>query len=159
RTTQILRNEVAVRKLELWILVQRLHVRVCRSVVEVVVALLHVFAVIAFVSRESEQSLFENRILSVPEREREAKPAFAVGNAEQAILAPPVRAASGHVMGEALPDVAGRGVVLADGAPLSLGEVRTPPLPIQVAPGVFVEANRFSSRHRLESILRAAYFG
>ena len=143
----ILRYEIPVRKLELRVLVQRFHVRVRRRAVEIVVALLHVLAVVALASGESEQTFLQNRISSVPQCERETKPALAIGDTEQSVLAPAIRATASHVMGEALPNVAGRGVILAHRTPLSLGEVGSPALPVQVAPGVFVEANRFGSRH------------
>src|SRR5688572_7253635 len=117
------------------ILVQRLHVRVGWRRVEVVVALLHVLAVVAFLPGDTEQPLLENGVALVPEREREAQTALPVADAEESILAPSVGAASRVVVREVLPDCAVSGVVLTDGAPLPFGEVRTPPLPVHLPGG------------------------
>jgi hypothetical protein len=159
RPTPILRHEIAVGKLRLRILVQRLHVRVRRRAIEVVVALLHVLAVVPLMSREPEQSLLEDRISAVPEREGEAESALAVGDSEKPVFSPSVRATAGHVMGEALPNLARGRVILAHRTPLPLGEVRSPALPIQLASGVFFETERFGGRHGSYRYLIAAVLG
>src|SRR4026207_2441535 len=61
-----------IRELRLRIFVERLHVGVSRSRVEIEVALLYILSMIAFRSRETEKPLFQNRIPSVPQRQREA---------------------------------------------------------------------------------------
>ena len=71
--------------------------------------------------------------LPVPERQRETQPLLEVGEAREPVLAPVVRARSRLVVGEVLPRVAVRAVVLADGAPLPLAEIR-PPLPPRRVP-------------------------
>ena len=53
------------------VLVERLQVRMGRRRVEVVVQLLHVLAVIALGPRQPEQPLLEDRVVFVPQRERE----------------------------------------------------------------------------------------
>ena len=65
------RDEVAVRIRGLRILVQVLHVRVRRRRVEVEVVLLDVLAVIALAVGQPEGAFLEDRVLSVPQRERE----------------------------------------------------------------------------------------
>src|SRR5436309_2242405 len=77
----VLLHQLRVGELGLRVLVERLHVRMRGRGVEEVVAVLHVFAVIAFVAGEAEEPLLEDRIVPVPEREREAQPALAVGDA------------------------------------------------------------------------------
>src|SRR5262245_42048711 len=94
----ILLDELRVRELALRILVQRLHVRVRPRRVEVVKALLHIFAVVALVAREAEQPLLENRVAAIPQRERETEPALAVANAEKSILAPTIGATASLVV-------------------------------------------------------------
>ena len=69
----VLFDELRVGKLALRIFVERLEIRVRRRRVEVVVALLDVLAVVAFAVGQAEQPLFQNRIASVPERQREAQ--------------------------------------------------------------------------------------
>jgi hypothetical protein len=63
-----------------------------RRAVEVEVVLLRVLAVVAFAVGESEDSLLEDRVRAVPEREREAEKLTIVGDAGQAVLAPSVGA-------------------------------------------------------------------
>ena len=85
------------------VLVERLQVRVRRRRVEVEVRLLHVLAVVALGAGQAEQPLLQDRVAAVPQREREAEPALAVGDAEQAVLAPAVGAAARVVVREVVP--------------------------------------------------------
>ena len=106
-----------------------LQVRVARGRVEVVVDLLDVLAVVALRPGQPEEPLLEDGIGAVPQRQGEAQPAAVVADAEQAVLAPAVRARTGVVVRERCPRRAVGGIVLADGAPLALGEIRTPAVP------------------------------
>src|SRR5262249_23692618 len=63
-----------------------------------------------------------------------------------AVFAPAVGAAAGVVVREVAPAVAVGRVVLADGRPLPLGQVRPPPLPVLVEAGVLVQAPRLRFR-------------
>src|SRR5581483_6214680 len=136
----ILGDQLVVRIRALGILVERAHVGVRRRVLEVVVALLHVLAMIALGPREAEESLFENRIMPIPERHREAQAALPVAGAEETGFTPAVGATPGVIVWDIVPDVAVRGVVLANGAPLAFGQVRTPARPVADAPRVLVDA-------------------
>ena len=60
-------DQPAVGKLGLRILVEELHVRVRRRVVEVEVVLLDVLAVVALDGREAEQPLLQDGVVAVPE--------------------------------------------------------------------------------------------
>ena len=101
-----------------------------RRRVEVVVALLHVLAVIPFGSGQPEEPLLQDRIPAVPQGEPETEPALPVGDAEQTVLAPPVGAAAGVIVREKVPGFAVLGVVLAHRAPLPLGQIGAPALPV-----------------------------
>ena len=129
----VLFHELRVGKLGLGVLVERLQVRVRRRGVEVVVAFLHVLAVVALGAGEAEEPFLEDRILPVPQRDREAETALAVGYAEQPVLPPAIRAAACVVVREVVPGGAVLGIILAHGAPLPLGQVRTPALPVACA--------------------------
>jgi hypothetical protein len=122
-------DQVRIGEGRLRIAVQIPHPRVRGSAVEVVVVLLDVLAVIAFGVRQAEQSLLEDRVLPVPERQREAEELGVVGHAGDAVLAPEVDARSSVVVAEGVPGVAGVTVVLADRAPLAFAEVRSPASP------------------------------
>src|SRR5690349_11123709 len=67
-TAPVFFNEKFVREFSLRILVQHAHVAVRWSGIEIKVALLYILTVIALVSRQPEEALFEDRIAAVPER-------------------------------------------------------------------------------------------
>ena len=75
---------------------------------------------------EAEQALLENRVLAVPQRQREAKALLVIGNTRDAVLAPAVGARAGVIVGEEIPGVAILAVILADRAPLALAEIGAP---------------------------------
>ena len=130
---RVLGDQVPVRELALRIAVERLEVRARRRRVEVGVDLLDVLAVVALRAGQPEQPLLEDRVATVPQREREVEPATLVGDAQQAVLAPAVGARPRVVVRLVAPRVAVRRVVLADGAPLAIGEVGTPAPPVRPA--------------------------
>ncbi len=132
-------EQVLVREPALRVLVEVLHVRVGRRAVEVEVVLLHVLAVVALGVGQPEQALLEDGIAAVPERQGEAEPLLAVRDPGEAILTPAVRAEAGLVVGEVGPGVPVLAVVLADGAPLPLAQVRAPLLPVRLAAVALLE--------------------
>jgi len=81
-------HEVGVRVGRLRILVEVLHVRMGRRAVEVEVVFLNVLAVIALAVGQAEQALLEDRVLAVPEGQREAEPLLVVGNPRQTVFTP-----------------------------------------------------------------------
>ncbi len=112
-----------------------------RGGIEVEVQFLYVFAVISLEVCEAEEAFFQYGVAAIPEGQREAEPAFPVGDAEDAVLAPAVCAASCVVVREVFPAVAIRGVVFADGCPFSFGEVGSPSFPVFFSPVIFSEAS------------------
>ncbi len=142
----ILGHELPVRELGLRVFIQSLQVTVRRRGVEVKIGLLHIFPVISLPVRQPEQSLFQNGVAAIPQGKGKAQPALAIGDAEQPVLAPTVRPAAGVVVGEVGPCVPVRRIVLADGAPLPLGQIRPPPFPVPFAATVFGQADRFRVR-------------
>ena len=88
----VLVEQARVGKLSLRILVQALHVGVRGRGIQVVVALLDIFAVIALVAAQAEEALFEDGIAPIPERERETQALMVVADAGDAVLAPAVGA-------------------------------------------------------------------
>src|ERR1700693_1239752 len=111
------------------ILVERPHVRVRRQVVEVVVELLDVLAVIALMAAEAEEALLENRVCFVPESRRETQALLAIGDSEDAVFAPAIRARTRVLERKILPCVAVGAVVFANGSPLPIAEIRSPQRP------------------------------
>ena len=133
RALAVFLDQLVVRKCRLRIFVEILQVGTGRRRVEVEVILLYVFAVIAFVVRQAEEALFQNRIFSVPERQREADVLVPVADPADAVFAPAIRARARMVVRKIFPGVAVRAVVLANRAPLALGEIGPPALPVNFA--------------------------
>jgi hypothetical protein len=100
----VLEADVGVWVFRLRVFVERLGVGVSGGGIEVVVALLHVLAVVALVSAEAEQALLEDAVVAVPEGGGEAKAAAAVAPALQAVLTPAVGATAGLVVREGGPE-------------------------------------------------------
>src|SRR5437899_4215518 len=100
-----------------------------RRGVEVPPVLLGVLAMVALVAVEPEDPFLDERVFTVPERERQAQALRVVTDAAEAVLVPPVCTRPRVRMRERPPGVAVGGVVLADRAPCPLRQVRTPAHP------------------------------
>src|SRR5262249_1298870 len=122
-------DELSVRIAALRILVRPSQIARRRGRVLVVVDLLYVFAVVALGTAHAEKTFFEDGVLLVPERERQAERLVLVADASQTIFAPTVRAAARMIVREVVPSVAVRAVILADRSPRALSEIRPPGAP------------------------------
>ncbi len=136
-------HEPGVRVCGLGIFVKRFQIRRRRRGVEVVVALLHILAVVAFAVGQSEQPFLENWIAAIPERHRETEPALAIGDSQQTIFAPAVCPAASMIVRKILPAIAALRVIFPHRAPLPFGKVRSPTLPILLAKRIFRQTKRF----------------
>lgn len=83
--------------------------------VEVVVELLHVFAVVSLVAGDTKEAFLEDAVLAIPEGEAETKTLVVVGNTTETVFTPPVYARAGVLVREMAPCVAVRRVILAYG--------------------------------------------
>ena len=140
----IFRNQLLVGEAGVRIAVHGPHPGMRRRGIEVVVALLHVLAVVALGVGQPEEPFFQERIAAVPEGQGEAQAALAIGDAQQAVFAPAIGPAAGLIVGEVAPAVAVRRVVFADRGPLPFGQVRAPAFPICLALGIFGQALGFA---------------
>src|SRR3989442_5921292 len=122
-----------------------------RRAVEVEVVLLDVLPVIALDVGEAEQSLRDDRILAVPQGQREAEKLLVVGDPGQAVFPPTIGAGARLVVAEVLPRVAAFAVILANGAPLPLAQIRAPLLPGKASLAV-----RFASR-RCSAVMAGSF--
>ena len=130
----VLRHEIVVWERPLRVVVTPAVPRVTRERVEVPPVLLRVLAMVALIAGEPEDPLLEDRIASVPQRERQAEPLLDVGEAGQAVLPPPVRPRAGMIVRQVLPRGASGAVVLAHRPPLAFREVRAPVVPVAGLP-------------------------
>ena len=126
----VLLDEVLVREGRLRIVVPPPVPGVARDRIEVPPVVLGVLAVVALGAGEAEHPLLEDRVVAVPQRQAQAEPLLDVGEAGHAVLAPPVGARSGLVVGEVGPRLAVGAVVLAHRSPLAFADVGTPPVPV-----------------------------
>ena len=126
----VLPAQIFVRELCLRIVVAPPVPGVAGHGVEVPPVLLDVLAVVRLGARQSEGALLEDRVAPVPQRQAEAQPLLDVGEPGETVLSPPVRPGPGVVVREVCPCLAVGAVVLADGAPLPLADVRPPEVPV-----------------------------
>ena len=101
-----------------------------RCAVEVEVIFLHILTMIALAVGQTKKPFLENRIASVPEREREAEPLTVIRNSGQPVLAPMIGTRTSLIMAEVRPGIAVVTVILANGPPLTFAEVGSPTLPV-----------------------------
>ena len=142
----ILLDQLLIREGGLRILVQILHVGVRRRGVQVEVAFLAVLAVIAFVAGEAEEPLFQDRIASVPQRDREADLLMTVRNARDPVFVPAVGFRAGVIVRDVFPGSAVLAIVLADSSPGALAEIGSPALPMRLAVAGFFESLMFGGK-------------
>ena len=83
-------HQIGIGESRLRILIEVLHVGMCRCAVEVEVIFFDVLAVVAFAVREPEEPLLEDRVFPVPESQRKAQVLFVIGNTGQTVLAPAI---------------------------------------------------------------------
>src|SRR5207244_10250932 len=95
----------------------------------------------------------EGPVAAVPQRQREAQPAVIVGDSGDAVLAPAVRARARVIVRKGVPGRAAGAVVLPDGAPLPLGEIRAPPPPVSRPLPSFLESQLFACHRTLHAHL------
>ena len=94
--------------------------------VEVEVVLLDILTVVALAVGQAEQALLENWVAAVPQREGKAQTLFLIADAGDAVLAPVIGARASLIMVEVAPCVTALAVVLPDGTPLTLAQIRPP---------------------------------
>ena len=129
-----------------------------RRGVQIPPVLLGVLSVVALLSGESEEALFQDRVAPVPEGEGQAGDLALIADSAQAVLAPAEDARPGMIVGKVMPGLAVVAVVFTDRAPRPLAEVRTPSAPgrdpgsrlAQAAPlGVVIDHRLHSSWPRM----------
>jgi hypothetical protein len=103
-----------------------------RRRVQVPPVLLDVLAVVALVTGEAERPFLQDRVAAVPERERQTQELVVVANAAEPVLTPSIRARARVIVRKRGPRVAVGAVVLADGAPGALAQVRAPAAPRRI---------------------------
>ena len=124
-----------------------------RRAVEVEIILFDILAVVPFAVGKSEETLLQNRVLAVPQRERKAEPLLVVREPCEPVFAPAVGAGPRLVMGKVSPGVAVVAVVLPHGSPLPLAQVRAPFPPRSVLFTGFGQAFVLVRLHGIHGVL------
>src|SRR5690606_31986249 len=147
RRGSVARPQVFIRKRLLRIPVEHFHPRVGWDSVEVEIEFLDVLAVISLRTRQSEEALFQDWILTVPQCHRQAYVLEPIAESAQPILIPPKRPSMRVLEGKACPCATVLAVVFPYGAPGAVTYVRSPVLPIGLARCGSAQALVFGCRH------------
>src|SRR5262249_38636919 len=122
-------DQIQIWEFALRILVEVLHVGVRGGAVDIEVVLLHVFAVIAFAVGKPEETLLQDGIPLIPQRERETEPLAVVRDPGETIFSPSISTRPRLVMRKVVPGIAIIAVIFANRPPLPFPEIGTPLLP------------------------------
>src|SRR5277367_2981680 len=143
-------NQFLVGICSLRVFVQHFHVAVRRRRIQIEIAFLDVFAMIALIAGESKHPLLEDGVMAIPQRQSEANVLVAVAESGNAVLSPAIGARACVIVRKELPSRPVGAVVLAHGSPLPLGKIRSPALPVVLARARSFETSVFNglqSRH------------
>src|SRR5215471_2879759 len=105
-----------------------------RECIDVPPVLLGILAMVRLGACQAKDPLLQNWISAIPERQSETQALFDVAEPRETVLAPAVCSGPGVIVGEVVPRLAVGTVVLADGAPLPLTDVRAPDVPVAGLP-------------------------
>src|SRR5258708_16952982 len=98
---------------------------------------------VAFAIRQSEETLFENWIVAIPQCHTKAEQLLFIADAGKTILAPVVSSGARLVMGEVVPGISIIAIVFTNRAPLALAQVRPPLPPVGLALAGFLQSRLF----------------
>src|SRR3974390_2551500 len=99
---------------------------------------------IALVAREAVETLLENGVFAVPERQSKANHLVPVANAAAAVFSPAIGTRVSMFKGKELPGRSVCAVVFPDRAPLTLREIGAPALPMLLAEASLFKAAIFN---------------
>src|SRR4029077_8266295 len=95
---------------------------------------------------QSEEPLLENRVPAVPQGEGETELLLVVGEARQSVFPPAIGARARLIVSDEVPGITIVAVIFADGAPLTLAQIRAPLFPGSLLLARFGETFRFRCR-------------
>jgi hypothetical protein len=98
----------------------------CRDIIEIIIKLLHIFAVVALVIAQAEQSFFQYFIFSIPEGNGKTEILEEIGNSSQSIFSPEVGAAMRMIEWKVIPCVIVQTIIFPNGGPLAFAEIGAP---------------------------------
>src|SRR5262245_55334595 len=100
-------DELVIRVGQLRILIQVFHIGMGRVAINLELILLHILAVVAFAIGQTKQTLFDNRVLTIPQGQGKAELLLIIRNSGQTVLAPTIGAGTSLVVAEVVPGIAG----------------------------------------------------
>src|SRR5258708_12154243 len=106
--------------------------RWCR--IQVVIELLHVFAMICLIVGKAEETFLQNRVMAIPQSNRQTKALLIVTDASDPVLAPAIRSTARMIVTEVFPRGAAARIVFSYCSPLPFTEIGPPASPSQVWP-------------------------
>src|SRR6185436_11524879 len=106
------------------ILIQVLHVRVRRRRIYIEVILLDVLTVVSLTTGQAKQTFFQDRIVTVPQREGETDLLMSIRDSCDSIFVPAVSARPSVIVWKVVPGGAVRTVIFTNRAPGTFAEIR-----------------------------------
>src|SRR6266705_3703109 len=85
---------------------------------------------IPFAPGQAKNAFFQDRIVAIPQGQRETNLLMTIADARESVFIPPVNARPGHVVWEIVPRRAIRAIVFTHGSPSALAEIWTPAFPM-----------------------------
>src|SRR5256885_3242707 len=145
RALCVLLNQALVGKSALRILIEVLHVRVRRSIVQIVVALFYIFTMISLRTGKAKEPFLQDAIFAIPERQGEAQILIAIAYPCDSIFAPAVNPRASMLVGKIVPGIAVGAVIFAHSTPCAFAEIWPPVFPVSFVFVIFLKTELFPS--------------
>src|SRR6185295_16744088 len=129
RTSAVLIDQPLIGKRLLWVVIPPAQPSVAGQSVEAPPVLLDILTVVSLRTGQAEHALLQDRIDTVPQGQGKAEFVVDVRQTCHAVFVPPVRARSRMIMWKVIPSITVVAVVLTNGAPSPLGQIRPPLVP------------------------------
>src|SRR5690606_135226 len=136
-------EQIVVRIWSMSVLIQVLHIRMSRSIIEVVIQLFNILPMVSLGSRQSKQPFLENGIIPIPHSECKAYSTFFIRYSGNPVFSPSVNSTSGVIMRKIIPRTTVRAIIFPNRTPLSLTEIGTPFQPVFPSTIMFLQSFLF----------------
>ena len=132
-------NQLFVREFILRILVQHFHIAVRWGRVKMIVKFFYILSMVALMAGQPKKSFFDHGVFSIPKSPGYTKFLFIIRNSSNSLFSPAIGLAFGLIMSDIVPGGSIGTIILSYCTPLTIGEVRTPLLPMFLPLPVFLK--------------------
>src|SRR5579884_1215384 len=102
-SSPILSHQIIIGEGALRILIERLHIRMGWSIIQIVIIFFDILSVIALWTTQTKEPLLENGVSAIPQAESETEAALPITDAQQTILAPTIDAGASMIVRKRIP--------------------------------------------------------